>query len=296
MAIVFDQSVNISHIYRIVGGTLTKVTNTGIVSAFDYFPDTATVGDAIYFGWNYGVWHDLTVRVGTAMAGTSLAGVWEYYTLSGTWATLTCTDNTSGFTQSGLCTVSFSVPDNWTSLKLDSSDWLSIACFIRYRLTTVSGLTEGGANVTSRPSCLDFTIEVNGSTEYTLADLLSAVGGQITNSGSYYNINANLRLGAAPSTAGKLTIRGYSLVEIGSPTKLRSIMLPTTSSRLQIGYYFNTYLEGYCVPVIRTPILSGNHRDTRQALHRKPRSPTRLRSCSPAPSIALAAMRLSLAG
>lgn len=160
--------VNMAYIYRATGGGVTFSANLGASSAtMDYFVDSPTVDDAIYFGVDAnhvnltgenglkGAFHDLTFNVGTAIAATSHTLVWEYWTTGETWATLTVTDNTNGFTTTGSNTVDFTPPADWAMFNPGSGHALYVAvlrheCWVRVRLSAFSGFTEGGANQTDR--------------------------------------------------------------------------------------------------------------------------------------------------
>ena len=63
------------HIYRKVNGTFSADEQGN--NDYDYFDDNAQVGDCIYFVVNWIKWGQLTLNVGTAMAGTGITIVWE---------------------------------------------------------------------------------------------------------------------------------------------------------------------------------------------------------------------------
>jgi len=51
MAITYQtDAITISYIYRATSGGTVFSSNLNATAAFDYFDDTAVVGDAIYFG------------------------------------------------------------------------------------------------------------------------------------------------------------------------------------------------------------------------------------------------------
>lgn len=174
LPISFDLEKTVNRIYRTTGGGVTWSSALSGAS-FDYFSDSPAVNDAIYFAyylWNpyigSGRWHNLKVYVGTARTNSG-SGVWEYYDGSA-WQTLTCTDPTNGFTVTGSNTITFDIPTDWTE-KVDQS---AGQYWIRYRLTDVSGITEGGANSTSSVACNDWSYHITGyssSTPCTFADI-----------------------------------------------------------------------------------------------------------------------------
>ncbi|RLB64979.1 MAG: hypothetical protein DRH04_10955, partial [Deltaproteobacteria bacterium] len=85
---------------------------------------TTTEGDAIYFGSDY-KFSKVRINVSTAGSYSDVTIVWEYWDGS-TWATLTVTDGTNGFTTSGTNEVSFTPPSDWakTSVNGQSAYWI----------------------------------------------------------------------------------------------------------------------------------------------------------------------------
>lgn len=163
-----------------------ETTNIPYSSVFDYFHDSPSVNDAIYFAFyrhqpyrGPGRWHDLTLYVGTARTASG-AGVWEYWD-GDSWETLTCTDNTNGMTTTGENTVEFDPPSDWNTCNLQDqgapSAMNTYVYYIRYRLTNVSGIVEGGAQSTQRPKYKDYGIQVvgtNGGDWLVLDDIYDA--------------------------------------------------------------------------------------------------------------------------
>ena len=95
MAILFNQKRIFSEIWFTTGGGVSFSANYRDSSSFDYFSDTAQVDDAIYFGAGEAgrfKWKDLTLYVGTALAGTGITLAWEYYDHNHNWSPLTVTD------------------------------------------------------------------------------------------------------------------------------------------------------------------------------------------------------------
>ena len=199
MSLIFDQEKQFNYIYRYISSAF-ETTNLAGSTAFDLFPDTAGVDDAIYFGRYNPCWsfHDLKFNIGTALAATSITIVWEYLK-NGTWTEIpNVVDNTNAFQNTGVNTVAFDVPDNMCN---SSSHWSTRindkdANWIRARITAVDGLTEGGATQTDTVKYKDFTITATDET-LTLADLQSA-----SDSGNWL-----ARTGVpAVETTGKYTI------------------------------------------------------------------------------------------
>jgi len=101
----------------------------------------------------------------------AIDGVWEYYgkdtdgTGSYAWRTLTCTDNTNKFQNSGVKTVEFDVPPfQQGAITLTGSQSIRVNTPIRFRVTSITNPTEGGANGTSVPIRQIYGIKVTGET------------------------------------------------------------------------------------------------------------------------------------
>lgn len=157
MALSFNGYADLGYIYTSDGGSFSANLKNEI--AFDYFPDDAAVNDAIYFGkyegqnsgFNY--FRNIRVYIGTAFAATSVTFAWEYYTGS-SWAVLTVTDGTSGWTAAGQQVVSFTPPPTWSRTTVNGVN----AVWIRCRITAIDTPTEGGANSTEKCQGGDNTI------------------------------------------------------------------------------------------------------------------------------------------
>ena len=244
MAITFDNIDEIREIFRYDASATAYIGITHrydtTVAAFDYFDNNATVGDYIAFGWDYGAFHDLTVNVGTAIAGTGITGVWEWSRDDGTWQALTCTDNTVGFTVTGVNSITFTIPDRMANRYfggspyggIGGSSYMYAASYIRYRITAITTITEGGANATNKPTCKDYSIKLDGGT-LRMSDILAAdvAGGWgvVTQTGNYFLLTCHLWIGDKIVTsqnatnATTLAIRGAEQVEVGTSVKYRSI-------------------------------------------------------------------------
>lgn len=165
---------NLTAIYRATsGGTVFSGNIVG--ASFDYFTDTPAVDDAIYFGMTsiVSVLSDFKFNVGTPMAGTDIVLKWEYFNRSmagtvGAWVEIpNLTDNTNGFTTTGINIVKFPPPAYlWFNQPTNLA-----GIFIRCRLVSFTTVTEGGANATTIPT------KKNGAytcTGFSSTDLLTA--------------------------------------------------------------------------------------------------------------------------
>jgi hypothetical protein len=159
---------NLTHIYRATSGGTVFSANLTADTAFDLFTDTAVANDCIYFGTTTSAnaaMSDLYFDVGTALAGTDVVLVWEYYSGAPTlsmgrlflptpgdwtaskWRTMEdVSDDTVGFTVTGANTVKFPIQMFPTIVSINGVT----ATWIRCRIVSLTAITEGGANQTTR--------------------------------------------------------------------------------------------------------------------------------------------------
>lgn len=169
MAITYNTTQEVPlYIYRATGGGVTFSANLTNTAVIDYFTDTAVVNDAIYFskGTTYTYFSDITVNVGTAMAGTGITLVWEYYGSSdgsaNAWVPFEkLQDDTVSFTVTGPNIVRFPIHISWcaTTVNTVSSLW------VRCRISALTTITEGGANQTTAPTVSNGRINIDGYTD-----------------------------------------------------------------------------------------------------------------------------------
>jgi hypothetical protein len=172
MAVAYNAWITPSHIYQHHGGSFGA--NRSGQSAFDYFPDAAAVGDALYFGHNYQRFDDIQVYVGTAFAAGSVTFVWEYWNGSA-WVALTVVDGTNGWADLGQRTIAFVPPIDWNTnnIGVGGGNFFWVRC----RISAVSGTAEGGANSTQTCKVGNNTLVVTGGSDAARnihQDLLSA--------------------------------------------------------------------------------------------------------------------------
>jgi len=120
------------------GGVQTDETAVGYAAGANdmtLLPAVAVAEDAYYFGCR-SKFNVLTLTIGTQGVGTWTI-TWEYW--NGTaWATLTCTDNTTGFkAAAGARTVTFNPPAAWASTTVGART----GYFIRGRLSSLTTYT-----------------------------------------------------------------------------------------------------------------------------------------------------------
>jgi hypothetical protein len=126
-------SVDYAFFYNANTGTWTDETADINTSTPDdvYLPpqQATTEGDAIYIGSDY-KFSKVRFNVSTAGNYSDITIVWEYW--NGTsWTTLTVTDGTNGFRNSGTNDVSFTPPANWAKTNIQGKT----AYWIRARAT-----------------------------------------------------------------------------------------------------------------------------------------------------------------
>ena len=225
MVVTFDNNQNLSDMGYYNGVTyVSRNLTTG-----DFFDDTAAAEDQLYFTWDRGVWHDLTVNVGTPLVADAITLAWEYYERGVGWMAIPgVVDNTNGFQNAGVNTVSFPVPTAWRYLRnvgVSTND----GSMIRARITAVTNISEGGANQTTAVFGKDYAIKVTG--DETLASIKTANDGGgwnvVNNTANFYEIISNLRL------EGNLVIQRQTL-NVGTTVDRRVIL--KTSGILQLGY------------------------------------------------------------
>ena len=181
MAVTYKYDKNtFMYIYRYDSTSGTFSTNYSNYTAFDYFSDTAVVGDILYIAPNISneyTWDSILFYIGTAMAGTGITIVPEYWNNdTSMWDTVVdYEDETQQFTQTGARRFYWDITKqtgwNRTTVNGVNKPW------IRFRISALTTITEGGAQSTQtiyrgqdRIQIADYT----STTPATLADLYSA--------------------------------------------------------------------------------------------------------------------------
>lgn len=138
-------------------------------------PESPTVDDAYYFGENV-IFSEIDIDISTAGDGT-WSIEWEYYDGS-SWTTLpNISDGTNDFQNGELNTVSWDIPNDWTSTKFETSEGYY---WVRARVSSFTDITTQplgqSVKITGSGYRLDYTFEdTNGQmfvedmngTEYT---------------------------------------------------------------------------------------------------------------------------------
>lgn len=115
-------------------------TNYNGTANFDYFVDNAGVNEFIAFYSIRRYW-GIRINVGTPFQAISVQFVWEYSSGYNSWSPLRV-DNPDAFLTTGQKDINFTPPSNWYCYR-------EKGYAIRCRITSVLGITEGGANSTS---------------------------------------------------------------------------------------------------------------------------------------------------
>lgn len=128
--------------------------NLAASTAFDLYPDAFAVNDCVYFGMyrDYGMFRNLQLNIGTAMAAGSWTITWEYYRQGLGWVAFAVTDNTNKFQNIGQNTVTWAIDEAnmyyWAATSVNGS---SAATFwVRARVSAVVGPVEGGRTQTQK--------------------------------------------------------------------------------------------------------------------------------------------------
>lgn len=197
MAITYNAESAINVIKKWNGAAWTE--HAGGTTVFDYFEDTAGVGDAIYIGrWTF--FKDIKFFVGTPLVAAAITVAWEYWNeLTNTWDALPgLVDRTNAFQNAGQNWVEFdhTLMEYWDMEERVNGEK---GVYIRCRITAVTAITEGGAQSTQTVTVGDLTVLVTGAGN-DFADLLAAdVGGGwgvITKQGDkQYFLNCHLYIG-----------------------------------------------------------------------------------------------------
>jgi len=151
---------DLHHVFFYDSSAGTYSANLAGTAAHDYFPDDAAVNDCLYFSASDSIYYfnakmeRIRFNVGTGLVADAITVVWQYLDGSGGWTTLqNVTDGTDAFQNTGTnyLTWSSSIRYNadsayigWVYHGVNSinSKW------IRCKITAITNISEGGANVT----------------------------------------------------------------------------------------------------------------------------------------------------
>lgn len=197
--------------YTVASGTISELTPSG--NNFDVFTDTAQVGDWTAFAGvtEDGKFNELKLNVTTGLVATAITGVWEYTADTGSgidslsWTALAgVTDGTNSFQTVGLNSVTFTLPEDWANFyRISPTSGSYYFWWIRFRITALTTLTEGGRITNSTNNCTTkhYSIYASGYTSgspltmQTIYDADVAGGwGVVTKTDRSYTFNCNLNI------------------------------------------------------------------------------------------------------
>lgn len=240
MSYSFDSVQNMGRAirYNATAGTYTVV-DISATATFDYFRDDAIAGDILYIGISSSPgnpFHTVTFNVGTPLVASAITVAWEYYKYSVGWTALPgIVDGTNAFQNSGSNIVEFSSAGDWSSGVSASRFYntinsVTITC-IRCRITSITNMTEGGANNTNLVTYKDLTIRVSSEASCTATAIYNAsvAGGWgvvSTTNGNEFFMNASLYLSSSSFTSSNEYIR------IGSAANYVGCLLQADSFQL----------------------------------------------------------------
>lgn len=216
--------------YDSSAGTYTQRGSTRQVKNCDMFPDSGVdAGDAFvmaieyatYGATNgYGKCNKVKINIDTAVAAGTWEGVWEYAHDGSNavplWSELTVvSDGTSNLQATGSQTLEFEVPDDWDNFHLTNisgGSWIYYSWLIRFRVTSVASLTEGGHIIDSNDNAQScgYTIHVDGydsGSPCTMDDIYDAdvagSWGVVTKNKNQFYFNCNLAASAGNYISSK---------------------------------------------------------------------------------------------
>jgi len=220
MGVILDQTKKTDNLYTTTGGGVTFSSALQSLVAFDYFNDSAVANDSIYItSGNSGdyIFNGVFLTVATAMVGADIVLTWEYYSTSNTWKTLTVlSDDTNNLTTVGAGYVKWTVPTDWRSTTVNGRT----GNFVRCRISSLTSISEGGANGTTVVGIVSFGITATGGTSGTPlrlidiynADVAGSWGVMTKISDSSFYCNQNLFIGDEDSTETHFSMIRESLV------------------------------------------------------------------------------------
>ncbi|MEI6500193.1 MAG: hypothetical protein WCP21_04105 [Armatimonadota bacterium] len=170
MAITYNAAISIGRVqlYDASADTYSvRDTTTG-----DYFADDVAAGDILYFGKADAIWRDINLTVGTARNGT-VEVVWEAYKDS-SWSDVTSlvVDDSDTFANTGSQVIHVHIDRLWQWCAVEVNGYTGL--WLRCRVASVSGVTEGGANATNAITVGNHTITINADTGVTMNSLYAA--------------------------------------------------------------------------------------------------------------------------
>lgn len=250
MAITYNTAIEriVSLSRRNTAGVWSVVRQNTAVE-FDYFEDTDTADAAIYFSCHCHKFSGLELDIKTAITATDLVLVWEYRKYDNTWVALSdVVDGTAQFTNTGVQSVTWTVPTDWATggylVSTATTGYLYTWGFqVRCRISSVTSLSEGGRNNATKVKDYCNGIYIGDGGSYTVDDIVTAdtAGGWgvITKdtSGNSYFLSCSLLI-----HNGTLTLDGWRTLVVGK-TGITTVS-PTASGSASDGAVIELFDDG----------------------------------------------------
>lgn len=183
--------------FRVTGG---GTTFSGIIHAGtnNLIQAGMVVNDGLYLGQSTSGYQSkfagVEFNIGTALVATGLTLVWEYIRSDNTWATLTVTDGTAGFTNTGVNSVTWTPPDDWGSPTNTINSRPGVA-WVRCRISAVTTITTTATQAATQLYFYDYSLRFDDNEEYdsgtaTSSGTTSGSGGTITDTSKSWTTDA----------------------------------------------------------------------------------------------------------
>jgi len=217
------------NLYRLTGGGVT-FTAVSLAGADDLISTAMVVNDGLQFmvpsnGFSP-KFSGLQFNIGQAVVAVGLTFAYEYRKSDGTWVAFAgVTDNTVGFTVTGVNTITWTVPTDWGS-NATAVNGLTGALWARIRITASGGITTAARKAASQHQYFNYAISVDDNTEFDSGTATSGWTTTITNTGKAYTVDA-LR---------------YRIISIhtGTGSGQRRIIVSNTATVITIVGYWDT--------------------------------------------------------
>lgn len=224
----------------------TREANDSTANDASPFPTGAGTNDAVYFGHNVR-WYELNVNTGTVGAGTYTVA-WEYYNGTSWVALIDLTDGTGAFKTSGLQTVTFSVPDDWAKVTVDTDS----RYWIRAR--------RDGGTVTTDPDITQASIALAGDIELEVSNaemidcVLSSMGAVRIRGGAFCK---------RTSISSSLATAKHGALDLGSADPAADTVRDLTIQNCNKGILLKGTSTGTTTYNFRNIQFSNNTKDVR---------------------------------
>jgi len=224
----------------------TREANDSTANDASPFPAGAGVNDAVYFGHNVR-FYQVTVNIGTAGVGAYTV-TWEYY--NGTsWVSLTdLTDGTSAFKTTGSQVVTFTIPDDWAKVTVDTDNRFWI------RARRDAGTVTTDPDITQASIGLIGDVELEDSATEMIDCSLSSMGSVRVRGGAFLK---------RTSVASSLAPAKHAAVDFGSADPATDTVRDLTIANCVNGILLKGTSSGTTTYNFRNIQFAGNTKDVR---------------------------------